>query len=1426
MSQKKQAKIKIHYQQLADLEEEKERVERYVNNPYGSSDSQKMKDLNDWLRKAKNFINGSAKKLISPDVGERHVKHKYSFKLCPNFNSPWNCEDIGVLVQEARRLLEDISRGDQNGAVNRFEYFEWTKNVLDGILEAAQCPSINTISVHGESGTGKTMLVRAVKRIAEEQKLFDAVVMASVKQNPRIQDEIARDLGVSNELTYQEASNRRKERKLTEKRVLLILDDVWEPEICWKLREKLPLEDENENRLLSYKILLTTTRDSRVLFDLSEIQFEIKPLEEKEAWMLFEKIATYRTESRRLPFYAREICKKCYGLPIAIATLAMALKGGRLKRKTILQELQSQRSLHSSFYKSYDCLKSFELQQTFLLCSLMGHNAAIQDLLKYTIGLDLFPGVKSVEEARDALLNSMTKLKDSSLLLDRGGNMHFDMHDLLMIFAKSIAFREVGLNNWEEMKSIKWVHLSNTSELPIDKFNCPQLIFFHLSKEDPSKPIPLDLFTGTEGLTGLGLTKTCSLPQSISLPIKLLTLRLDQSVLRDVDMGTIIRKLRNLQVLSLVGCDLEELPVQIRELTKLKLLDLSDCTKLKVIPPNVLSGLPRLEELYMRNSFDQWAEGVKERPKEIASLSELKQLTNLKVIEVRINICNIQMMEEDLFSENLARYKIYEGNVWHFWDSSYGSSKILKLKLDAKISFEHHFKKLLKRTEELHLQGLNGVNSFVNELDEEGFQELKYLCIQDAQNVQHIINSMRHDAQNADQDSINSMKPAFPVLEVLVLHNLEQMEKICHGLVKESSFSKLRMITVESCNQLKNLFSSSIARRNFLQLQEIRVLKCSDLEEIVDDDEQGGEKDVLKELCSLRLEDLPKLIAFNCNCKRMTLFQEQVASFSAGKLMKLIIKGCDNLKCIFSSSMARDLKMLKHLEIRKCSSMKEVILKDNNVEEKMIFPQLNILQIEDLEDLVNFYSGNCIEFKSLRKLQVLNCPKLEGFIANTQTLFNEQVEFPKLDFLRLSSINTKQIWHISSKQIMSFENLKNLFVEGCGNLEYLLTSSMVKSFKQLMVLKISDCKMMEEVIKVEERMCEISFPELDTLELEELPKLTRFYLANSNATISECLPAASIENVENTFTTSLFHEKVGFPKLKFLSLSSIDNLKYLFMSSMVKSFKQLMVLKICDCKMMEQVIVSNEVVEEMMCESFFSKLDTLELEDLPKLVRLCHGNYSKFKFSMLRRFTISKCAVLKTLIGNNAVSSENVKNTYTPSLFDEKVELPRLEQVIIKFMGNWSKIWDDKHDVNSCSQLNSLTVDSCENLLNIFPFSMLERVRQKLDTLKIQNCDSLEEIFGASQPQAQITTQPTNLVEIVPMFLFPELTHINLSKLPKLKGFIPQIHINEWPSLKQLQVHGCDEVQIFASELPSFLGINEDDKLQIQLISKGSCDLI
>ena len=68
----------------------------------------------------------------------------------------------------------------------------------------------------------------------------------------------------------------------------------------------------------------------------------------------------------------------------------------------------------------------------------------------------------------------------------------------------------------------------------------------------------------------------------------------------------IIRGLKQLEVLSFAESHIVELPREIEQLTQLKLLDLSNCSKLKVIPTNVLSKLSLLEALYIKNNFVEW----------------------------------------------------------------------------------------------------------------------------------------------------------------------------------------------------------------------------------------------------------------------------------------------------------------------------------------------------------------------------------------------------------------------------------------------------------------------------------------------------------------------------------------------------------------------------------------------------------------------------------------------------------------------------------------------------------------------------------------------------------------------------------------------------------------------------------------------------
>ncbi|KAI8005729.1 hypothetical protein LOK49_LG07G02499 [Camellia lanceoleosa] len=76
-----------------------------------------------------------------------------------------------------------------------------------------------------------------------------------------------------------------------------------------------------------------------------------------------------------------------------------------------------------------------------------------------------------------------------------------------------------------------------------------------------------------------------SSPSSLPRLVKLQMLCLN-GLSRDI---ALLGRLKNLEILSLYG--IEELAPEIRELTSLRLLDLENCTNLRVIPPNVISKL-------------------------------------------------------------------------------------------------------------------------------------------------------------------------------------------------------------------------------------------------------------------------------------------------------------------------------------------------------------------------------------------------------------------------------------------------------------------------------------------------------------------------------------------------------------------------------------------------------------------------------------------------------------------------------------------------------------------------------------------------------------------------------------------------------------------------------------------------------------------
>ncbi|XP_022747894.1 probable disease resistance protein At4g27220 [Durio zibethinus] len=1061
----------------------------------------------------------------------------------------------------------------------------------------------------------------------------------------KIQELIADELGLKFETQSEPGRAGELRNRLKKSKVLVILDDIWD-----KLdMEALGVPYGGEHQ--GCKILLTSRKVDALSLMGSLKNIPIEILKEEEAWNLFKKKAGDIVLSPDLETTAIEVANECAGLPIAIVTVAEAMKNKENLSdwKYALNELRnpSKRNFkgipagaYSAIELSYKFLEDVEHQPTFLLCSIMGHDAAIEDLLKFGIGLGLFHGVNTIEETRYKASALVSDLKRSSLLLDGSTFERFDMHDVVHDVAMSIASRDhhwlarddefKELSNEETMRNCELICLeyAKVCELPDhDQLECPNLTFVSLSSEDSSLKISDNFFRGMQKLRVLDFAKMYfpSMPSSFCFLKNLRTLCFSDCILKDI---VIIKELKNLEILSFSASEIAELPSQIGQLIKLKLLDLSYCYNLKVIPPNVLSSLSRLEELYLYESFDRWEVEGHEKKRTNASPIELQHLSHLTTLEVHIPI--VQAMPKELFSEKLERYRIFIGEKLWCYESK--KSRELRLMLNKRIHLDDSgVKTLLRKTETLRQDAVKDAMDMLCDPDTEGFPHLKLLDGRNDSEVKHLINSME----------LASCK-AFPLLETLRLFKLNNLEAIYYGQLQAECFGQLREIEVRDCNMLKNLFSFALARK-LGHLQEIYVSNCENFTELIVEkrEEEIGDDDILEfsQLRSLTLKYLPSFIGlFNSEEKlsssqqgrvqsmdgsstARSLFDQKVVfpclkelwldsiiveklwhdqlsvtSFGVENLTELSVQDCHNLKNLFTSSMVESFVQPKSLSIGNCNEIEEVItVTEGLLEEvrmkKMVFPKLDSLKLWNLPNLKRFCFGNPNEFLYLRERRIAECPVLNTFHSDSTSvgtivgneagkssismvnpctdvpkyLFDEKVVFLSLEELHLSSIVVRKLWY-EQHSVNSFgvQNLTKLEVHFYHNLKNIFTSSMVESFVQLKTLYVVNCNKIEEIITVTEGLVE---------------------------------------------------------------------------------------------------------EEERMRKMVFPKLDYFELKDLPNLKRFGFGNM--IEFPSLRNLHIEGCPVLNTVhsdstnmgttagneAGKNSISMENFQTAVSKYLFNEKIKL-------------------------------------------------------------------------------------------------------------------------------------------------------------------------
>ncbi|GLU03287.1 hypothetical protein SLE2022_204940 [Rubroshorea leprosula] len=1441
--------VKTLKEKAGKLVAEKQRVLQFTEAAERRGEEAALNVMN-WLTSAEKYI-GEMEKLGDD---EDKSKKKCFAGLCPNPRARYQIsKKVEEYLEAVAPLLEEAARSEflvsywlppkeiSTGAAEGFEQFESRMPTLNRVMEALRSASVEKIGIHGLPGVGKTTLAKEVARQAGEEQLFDVIVMASVKKDPdlkKIQGEIADKLGL--QLQGETEFGRAIQLKgyLNKKKILVILDDIWARLDLGELgipfenkkseasstEEQMLCKKKTEEEQMQCKILLTS-RDLNVLSRMGTREnIEVGTLQAEEAWTLLKRIVGDEVENSELPPTAKEIVGKCAGLPLAVEAVAKALKGKdahvwrdalvQLKRPCPESFTGISANVYSAIELSYNHLGGKELQQTFLLCCLLGHNSSIEDLLMYGIGLDLFGNVKTTGEARDRVLTLVNNLKSSSLLLDGRHNGLFDMHDIVHDVAILIALMSQHLlsiaednipKEWsdrEALENFKWISLqnANVSELP-DELECPQLTLFYLDSKDPSMKIPENFFRGTQKLRVLDFTNMCfsSLPSSICLLKNLHTLHVNGGVLEDM---AIIGKLTSLEVLSLAQSDIVEVPTEIGQLTQLKLLDLSDCTKLKMIQPHVLASLSKLEELYLRNSFDQWdvGEGGNQRN---ASLAELKYLHNLAALDV--HVCDVQQIPKvDLLFQRLTRYKIFIGDVWSRWDSSFKSSNLLKLELNTSINFGHSIFVLLKKTEELHLEVLKGFKNVVYELEDAGFQELKYLHVKNAPEVEHIVNL--------------SVGSVFPLLEELFLQNLDNLVKICTGRFRGTSFSQLSIITVKSCDQLKNLFPFSVARQ-LHKVREIRVMECSNMTEIVDEELQGvmeiaegSETFELGQLRSLQLQYLPKFIRLchgneetndpssnsaplfdekivfpnleelqlSCiNIKSIWGSQLSIASSCIQILTKLIIEGCDHLEHLLSSSMAKSLVKLRRLEIKKCKEIREIIEPENaeDMEDMISFPMLEILKIEYLEKHTGFCTGNCsVEFPALKQIFIEHCPELKGFTVNhastdmtggLEPLFNEKVSFPSLENLSLQGLELRIIWH-HQLPANSYCKLKSLFIGDCDKLSTIFSSDVPKRLcASLERLDVYRCCGVEQIFEIGEvKVDGVTHTQFRHVHLCQLPRLKHVCTRDPRGTLT-------------------------FQKLQSVKAHNCPNLQNLFQTSVAMELQQLEMLELTRCGIEEVVAFGDG--DEAVPTFVFSCLSTLSLWDLKKL-KCFYPRKHVTEWPMLKNFSGYHLEGIK----ETNVESLGAFPVQLPLFTVEKV-IPRLEKLSLT-SDDIAMICTRQFPEDFFSNVKALRVLCYHSESTVFPFFFVERFFN-LEKLFI-GCSCFKELFPSiGSIDCQEKDARCHL----------RIRKLKLDTLSKLKYIWSQGSASDLlvQNVQSLKVLGCDNLISLSESTPSFQNLTK-----------------
>ncbi|KAK1309922.1 Disease resistance protein RPM1 [Acorus calamus] len=583
---------------------------------------------------------------------------------------------------------------------------------------------------------------------------------------------------------------------MQKERCIIIFDDVWSVDGWDDIHHIFP--DSTCRSKMLY-----TTRDYNLALKLASQDFVLKlqPLKEEEAWALFCRRAFSKTGGSfpsELEEFARQLVKKCDGLPLAICVLARLMLMNKINARSdcrlVLDYFKSlvadDKSIKGSLKLSFDNMP-YRLKNCFLYCSAFPEDFSISKmrLVRSWVAegfVEAHEGL-TIEEVAEGYFDELISrgLLQVAETDHTNGIIACKMNYFIRNLAVTISREEKFCVSYSS--AYDQIYLIDGSRLSL-----------HMFQDDVPKIMNRITNLHTLMVFADNLIHPYALEKMILSSFQSLRV-LDLEGASVESLPNAVGNLINLHFLNLRGTSIKKLPRSIGRLINLQTLDLTDSEVVK-LPDEIvkLINLRHLLAFYdhyggtqVPENIGDWKDlqsldGVKASDKVIQEVGRLTQLRSFTIVKVRPS-------DETALGASLSKMnKLVTLVIYSIISGDY----VMQLEV---LSPPKNLQRLTLRG---RLEGLPcSFGSLVNLTHLYLFQsrllEDPLPSFQSLPNLAHLTLT---GAFNGEEMIFKA--EGFPSLKTLFLRGLSYLKEI---MIEKGAMEKIQVITLHSCKQLKIL---------------------------------------------------------------------------------------------------------------------------------------------------------------------------------------------------------------------------------------------------------------------------------------------------------------------------------------------------------------------------------------------------------------------------------------------------------------------------------------------------------------------------------------------------------------------------------------------------------------------------------------------